>query len=249
MKKLLAVMLLLSLILVSFASCTKKTDDDRDADDHDTAGQTETDTDNEKTDGETEKEDEKASLTQKEKDRAAAAAECYQNVIHAKNAEELAKYTCVGNAEDYFANVENAYGNGTYSVKAENAGKFKDYEVYYLTVTEKNEPENKRSCFEFFEEKDGEIRLVLSADIVNEAVSSCACATCGGSGGTMIGQVVCGICGGTGVQTIPNAYFDPTLNMWMPQTVGCGGCGGSGHTSEGTFTPCAPCLGRGYIFG
>ena len=248
MKKLLAVFLLLSLILTAFVACTKKDDDNDPKNDGEKTTQSDDNkTDDNKTDDD-KKDNGKNEISDTKQKKAETAATCYSNAIHANSAEELAKYTCGDNAEDYYENVKNNFGESTYDVKAEYAGTFKEYDVYYLTLTDKNDSDNKRSYFEFFSEEDGEIRLLLSADVVNEAVEACACASCGGAGGTMTGQIICGICGGTGVQTIPNAYFDPTLNMWMPQTSACSGCGGSGHASEGTFTPCGPCLGRGFLF-
>lgn len=247
MKKLLAVFLLLSLILTAFVACTAKKDDTDTKDNGEKTTQTDDSKPDDKQNSDDKKDEKDKTLTAEQK-KAAAVADCYRNAIQSKSASELARYTCGDDAENYYENVKNNYGGSSYSVEAEHAGTFQGYDVYYLTVADKQNADNKKSYFEFFSEQDGEVRLLLSADVVNEAVEACVCSSCGGAGGTMTGQIVCGICGGTGVQTIPNAYFDPTLNMWMPQTNACGGCGGSGHTSEGTFTPCAPCLGRGFLF-
>lgn len=48
--------------------------------------------------------------------------ECYWSVIHSKSADEMAAYVSVGDANDYYGNVQNVFGSDTYSVKAEASG-------------------------------------------------------------------------------------------------------------------------------
>ena len=173
---------------------------------------------------------------------------CYTAIIHSKSADEMAPYVSVGNAADYYANVEKLFGDDSFSVRAEPSGNYNNYEVFYITVTSKNDKNKTMSNFELFQKKNNDYYLVLDADTISEINRECVCKTCGGTGGTTTGQNVCGICCGTGVQTIPNAYYDAALGTWMPQTIGCGGCGGSGHIGMGSSNPCHTCHGRRYVF-
>lgn len=174
--------------------------------------------------------------------------ECYWSVIHSKSADEMAPYVSVGDADDYYGNVQNLFGSDSYSVKAESSGNYNGYEVYYMTVKSNNDKSKTMSNFELFEKKGDNYYLVLDADTINEINQNCVCPSCAGSGGITTGQNTCGICGGTGIQTIPNAYYDAALNMWMSQNIGCSGCGGSGFLGSGSFVPCGTCNGRRYIF-
>lgn len=174
--------------------------------------------------------------------------ECMLAVIHSKSAAEMAPYVSVGDANDYYNNVKNLFAGDTFSVKAEKSGHYNGYEVFYITIKSNSDKSKTMSNFEIFEKKGNNYYIALDADTINEINQNCVCPTCAGTGGVTTGGNVCGICSGTGVQTIPNAYYDATLNMWMPQTSACGGCGGSGYAGSGTFTPCGNCDGRRYVF-
>ena len=174
--------------------------------------------------------------------------ECYWSVIHSKSADEMAAYVSVGDANDYYGNVQNVFGSDTYSVKAEASGHYDGYEVFYITVQSNSDKSKTMSNFELFEKKGNNYYLVLDADTISEINQNCVCPSCAGTGGITTGQNTCGICGGTGTQYIPNAYYDAGTGMWMGNYISCSGCGGSGHIGSSSFTPCDNCDGRRYVF-
>lgn len=73
------------------------------------------------------------------------------------------------------------------------------------------------------------------------------CPSCGGNGQVLISdRTVCGICGGSGLQYIPNQYYDQIMG-WMGGYIACSGCGGSGYVVFQYWVPCFTCNGTGRI--
>ncbi len=177
--------------------------------------------------------------------------ECFLGVIGSDSADELAEYICTNNADTYFQKVKQLFGDDSYSVEAEYSGKYKDYEVYYLTLKSRTDSSKQMSNFEIFKKQGDNYYLALDDATISEINTKCLCPTCGGTGTTVSGSMgnACGICAGTGTQYTPNAYYDATLGMWMGQYTACSGCAGSGHIGGTTTTnSCATCLGRRFVF-
>lgn len=183
----------------------------------------------------------------KYKDKGMSAAECYAAVIEAETLEEFEKYTINKDGQEYYEGLKESIGGRKYSVEAKKLGEFKDYEVFGMVCTSKTDKNEVVKNFELFEKKGDDYYLVLNASIAEELYEQCLCNACKGNGTITTGQNICSICSGTGVQTIPNAYYDAVMG-WMPQTVGCGGCGGSGYTGNTHTTDCSTCKGIGFIF-
>ena len=177
-----------------------------------------------------------------------SAEECYLGVIESNSAKEMSEYTYGDAAEDYYDNVEHLFGGDDFSVKAEYSGKYKEYDVFYLTVTSKSNKSKQMSNFELFKKVDNDYLLVLGRDLINEVNRECVCPTCGGTGGASTHGNACAICAGTGVQYYPNSYFDAGTGMWMGETRACSGCGGAGYLGGTTSGNCGTCHGRKYVF-
>ncbi len=173
--------------------------------------------------------------------------ECFLAIAYSKSAEEMAKYVSVGDAKDYYGNVKNLFGGDTYTVKAEFAGTFENYEVFYLTIKSNTDKSKEMKNFEIFQKVGDDYKLALDADAISKINTECLCPTCKGAGNFTSGGTACAICAGTGVQYYPNAYFDAATGLWQGETRACSGCAGAGYMG-GSAKTCTTCKGRKYVF-
>lgn len=173
--------------------------------------------------------------------------ECYNAVIRSKSAAEMNKYLSTNNANEYFFKVQNLFGGVKCEASAEYAGKYADYEVYYITIRDLDNKSKTMSNFEIFKKEGNNYYLALDAKTINEINENCVCPTCNATGTAMGGGTACAICAGTGVQYYPNAYYDAGTGMWQGETRACSGCAGAGYLG-GSKKTCTTCKGRKYVF-
>ena len=177
------------------------------------------------------------------------AAQCLDKVLNAKTVDEITKHI-TKDSQERAESILEFYEGKSFSLMAKYESCFKGYDIFYYEARdpESNDLLEKDYCIMSF---DGDKYLLcLNADVINELREKFLCSLCGGSGSLTTGtDAACATCGGTGVQYIPSAYYDVTLQMWMGQNISCSGCGGSGRlTGTSSTTVCGGCNGKGIKF-
>lgn len=174
------------------------------------------------------------------------AKECLSKLLNSDDAEELEKLVTTP-SEEYFENVNNAYPDNDYKIKAKKIGSHDGLDVYHFEVNKKSDSSFSVKGIELFRETEDGMIIENSQDVINEFLEDCTCSDCGGSGSVVSGGTPCAICAGTCVQYFPNTYFDPATNMWMGETRACSGCAGAGTVGAISRT-CGNCDGYGVEF-
>lgn len=174
------------------------------------------------------------------------AQECLSAVVNAKAPEDMDDLV-TNNYDGYFDRIKETLPADKYTVTANKIGSYGEHDVYSCTIKETAKPESSITCLEVFKKGDGGYRIETNQEILDEIVEKCMCGTCNGSGKTAVQGNTCAICAGTGVQYYPNTYYDAATNMWMGETRACSGCAGAG-TLGGAASECPTCHGHGLAF-
>lgn len=176
------------------------------------------------------------------------ALQCMEAVVNCPSAEELAPYL-TNDSQDQAESLAEIGSPGQYTVDAQYKGEYKGYDMYIMAVTDKIIDEIFQINVVLMERNEDCYKMCQNPATLQQLQEYLTCTVCHGSGSIVTGnRNACGICGGTGVQYIPNAYYDAVMNMWMGQTIGCGGCGGAGYIGANTTATCSHCAGTGMVF-
>lgn len=173
---------------------------------------------------------------------------CLAAISAAANEEELKPLLTIDSRER-IPGLLTYYGSQERDVITEYKLSTGGYDIFYYEMHDSGSGEPFERGYCLLVPQDDHYVLCANAEVQMEVLDPYFCKTCDHTGTVYTGnRTACAICGGTGWQYLPNAYFDPVMNMWMGQNVGCGGCGGSGYVSGQSASICPSCNGHGLIF-